>query len=165
MALLTPPKAEERCGRSRRSIMRAIKDGVLPAEKTNRGWLIDPDALDAWASAHGQPKGERMGTPSIDAQPAQRIEDATTIAAQTVEIRMLQEQLVEAKAAHAAEVDRLTSAHAAEIGRLQDVHAKQIQDMQAQRDAWMAQATAPRGIRAWWGEWRSPRQRQVQADG
>ena len=51
MGHLTTAQAAERAQVSRPTVSRALKYGDLPAIRDNAGkWLIEPDAVDAWAS-------------------------------------------------------------------------------------------------------------------
>lgn len=51
MGHLTTAQAAERAQVSRPTISRALKYGDLPAIRDNAGkWLIEPDAVDAWAA-------------------------------------------------------------------------------------------------------------------
>jgi excisionase family DNA binding protein len=57
MPMLSPSHAARHAGVSRRTLMRAIAKGKLPAQRTNTGWEIDEAGLAEWARAHahGQP--------------------------------------------------------------------------------------------------------------
>lgn len=54
MPTISPNEAAKRTSQSRRTIMRAIAKGELPARRTNEGWQIEETDLTAWADAHRQ---------------------------------------------------------------------------------------------------------------
>lgn len=65
-APLSPAQAAQWAKVSRRTLMRAIEAGELPAFRDNRNrWQISPEELGAWASAHWAANGQRP----LDAQP------------------------------------------------------------------------------------------------
>ena len=67
---MSPTQAAQATGTSRRTIMRAIEAGELPAFRDNRNhWKITAQALETWASAHCAPT-EHQPMPAQSEQPS-----------------------------------------------------------------------------------------------
>lgn len=64
MPMLSPTHAARHVGVSRRTLMRAIAKGELPAQRTNTGWEIDEAGLAEWANAHGHAHGQPTLVPT-----------------------------------------------------------------------------------------------------
>ncbi|WP_405487838.1 helix-turn-helix domain-containing protein [Nocardia sp. NBC_00511] len=62
--MLTIPQAAARANLHDNTIRNAIAAGALPATKAGGQWLIEPEELDAWASARTRredPRSRRDG--------------------------------------------------------------------------------------------------------
>ena len=116
MPMLSPTHAARHVGVSRRTLMRAIAKGALPAQRTNSGWKIDEAGLAEWANAHahahGQPTLVPSPVPTIVPSPIHELQ--ARIAVLEMELALerqrteaeLQKATAEARRATTAETDR-----------------------------------------------------------
>lgn len=117
--MLTPKGAAERAGVSRPTIVRALQDRQITAQKDNRGrWLITPEAVDEWSSRRAVP----AAAVRVDSVHEQRI------AALEVEVETLKTALHDRETA-LARAEGEAAGQAARMG-----------DLARDRDAWRAQA-------------------------
>ena len=56
MQTLTPNQAAKAADCSRPTIMAALKSGALAGVKSNKGWQIDPEALERWIASRTRRK-------------------------------------------------------------------------------------------------------------
>lgn len=128
--LLTPQKAAERAGVSRPTIVRALQDRQISAERDNRGrWMITPEALDQWLSQRDAPPP----TVHVDSVHEQRIHAL--------------EAEVEALKKAVAEKDlRLARLEGEATGRDAQITAEMArrEDAERDRDRWHQAAAAAR---------------------
>ena len=118
MPMLSPTHAARHAGVSRRTLMRAIAKGELPAQRTNTGWEIDEAGLAEWASAHGHAHAQPTLMPSPVPTPVPTLvpspihELQARIAVLEMELA-LERQRIEAERQNAtAECRRATTAEA-----------------------------------------------------
>lgn len=89
-AHISPAQAARRANVSRWTITRALKSQLIEGFRDNRGhWKIDPDSVDAWASAH--PAHTEQG--DDEHTQAQSPDSSGEVDALRTEVRLLREQM------------------------------------------------------------------------
>ena len=116
MPMLSPTHAARHAGVSRRTLMRAIAKGQLPAQRTNTGWEVDEVRLAEWARAHGHAHGlpTLMPSPVPTLMPSSIHELQARIAVLEMELALerqkteaeRQKATAESRTATTAETDR-----------------------------------------------------------
>jgi len=112
MPMLSPTHAARHAGVSRRTLMRAIAKGELPAQRTNTGWEIDEARLAEWTGAHGHAHGQPTLMPTLVPSPIHELQ--ARIAVLEMELALerqrteaeLQKTTAESRRATTAETDR-----------------------------------------------------------
>lgn len=112
---LSPKEAAARAKVSRRTIMRAVEAGNLPARRDNRNrWNITAEDLDRWSDAHCAPSGHRPPdahpTAHTVAPSVAQDETALELAAARVTITQLELRLEDRAASVRAAEDRTRAA-------------------------------------------------------
>lgn len=87
---ISPAQAAKRASVSRWTIIRALKNHKIEGFRDNRGhWKIDPESVDAWASAHPM-HTEQAGA---ELAPAHAVDHSGEVEALRTEVRLLREQM------------------------------------------------------------------------
>ena len=146
--LYTPHQVGLRTGISRRSVMRAINSGQLPAVRSDRGhWQVRRDDMLTWSgrtpTEAAKAVSEAMGASDLAQSSAQ-----SEIEALCRVIERQQDELQAVRAAAAATADDLMAAKL----RIAEMEARVAADA-AWREAWQNREDE-RGKSGWWGRGR-----------
>jgi excisionase family DNA binding protein len=110
--MLSPTHAARHVGVSRRTLMRAIAKGALPAQRTNTGWKIDEAGLAEWANAHAHAHGQPTLVPTLVPSPIHELQARITVLEMELVLERqrteaeLQKARAESRRATTAEADR-----------------------------------------------------------
>lgn len=128
--LLTPQQAAQRAKVSRPTIVRALQDRQISADRDNRGrWMIAPEAIDEWLSRRETP----APTVHLNSVHEQHIATLTT------EVEALKKAVAE-RDLHIARLEGEANSHAAQIA----AEIARREDTERDRDRWHQAAEAAR---------------------